>query len=133
MQKAMEKEPRGTIARFEACGCGYFRFAQRYPAHMRIMFRPELACPDEHPGVDAAAEAALNHLSECVAECQRAGTMAAGDTTTIVLMSWATAHGLASLWLDGPLPRLRKWAAPPQSLPLIVARTLGALLATRNR
>jgi hypothetical protein len=100
---------------------------------MRIMFRPELACPDEHPEVDAAAEAAVNVVFDCVVACQAEGNAPQGDPRPIVLTAWATAHGLASLWLDGPLPRLHKWSASSSTLPVTVARTLGGLLEAAGR
>jgi AcrR family transcriptional regulator len=128
MTVAMKGEAPGTIARFEACGRAYFRFATRHPAYMRLMFRPELAAPAEHPAVDVAAASAMRVLVDCVAECQKAGTMAGGDPTPIVLTSWAAIHGLASLWLDGPLCRMREWSRSPQELARVVARTLGGLL-----
>jgi AcrR family transcriptional regulator len=131
MSAAVKKEPPGTIARFEACGLAYFRFATRHPAYMTIMFRPELARPAEHPAVDVASAAAMEVLVECVAECQKAGTMAAGDSAQIVLTSWAAMHGLASLWLDGPLCRMHAWKAHPQELARSVTRMLGSLLAAR--
>jgi AcrR family transcriptional regulator len=127
MVAAMKKEAPGTIARFESCGRAYFRFAMRHPAYLRLMFRPELAGPGEHPAVDAAAMAAMQVLVGCVVECQAAGNMPEGDPTPIVLTSFATMHGITSLWLDGPLCRLHK-SSSPQALAAMVARTLGSLL-----
>jgi AcrR family transcriptional regulator len=131
MTAAMKKEVAGSIARFEACGLAYFRFATRHRAYMTIMFRPELARPAEHPAVDVASAAAMEVLVECVAECQDAGTMARGDSAQIVLTSWAAMHGLASLWLDGPLCRMHTWKAHPQELARSVTRMLGSLLVSR--
>ncbi len=128
MVAAIKKEPPGTIARFESCGRAYFRFSTRHPAYFRLMFRPELANPTEHPSVDEAAMSAMQVLVGCVSECQKAGTMPAGDPTPIVLTSWATIHGLASLWLDGPLCRMQR-SVGAQALAATVAQTLGALLA----
>jgi AcrR family transcriptional regulator len=127
MVAAMKKEAPGTIPRFESCGRAYFRFAMRHPAYLRLMFRPELAGPGEHPAVDAAAMAAMQVLVGCVVECQAAGNMPKGDPTPIVLTSFATMHGITSLWLDGPLCRLHK-SSSPQALAAMVARTLGSLL-----
>jgi AcrR family transcriptional regulator len=127
LSAATRRQPRGTVARFEACGRAYVRFALEHPGHMRIMFRPELASPAEHPAVDVAASAAMQVLVECVAECQAAGVMAAGDSTAIVLTSWSAMHGLASLWIDGPLCRIREGAGSPEELARLVARTLGGL------
>jgi AcrR family transcriptional regulator len=131
MATAMQKEPEGTLDRFEACGRAYFRFAVRHPAYMRIMFRPELSGPGDHPTVDATAERAMELLVVCVTECQSAGTMSDEDPMGIVLTSWATMHGLASLWLDGPLPRLHGWSASPQELARRVTSMLGRLLGSR--
>jgi len=128
MTAAMKDEPRGSVARFEACGRGYFRFALRHPAHMKMMFRPELANPEEHPEVDLAAAKAMRVLVDCVVECQKAGNAPAGDPAPIVVTSWATVHGLSTLWLDGPLCRMRNWAGSPQELARRVAHTLGELL-----
>jgi hypothetical protein len=95
---------------------------------MRVMFRPELAQPLDHPSLDEAAGHAMELLVVCVAECQRAGTMPAGDPTPIVLTGWAAAHGLASLAIDGPLLRMYP-SVPGAALAAEVARTLGSLLA----
>jgi AcrR family transcriptional regulator len=130
MTAATAEQPVGSIARFQACGLAYFRFATAHAAYMRIMFRPELAAPKDHPMVDAAAKGAMRVLTECVAECQTAGVMPVGDATAIVLTSWAAIHGLASLWLDGPLCRLGEWSGPPERLAVMVAQTLGSMLRT---
>ncbi|HEX4381592.1 MAG TPA: TetR/AcrR family transcriptional regulator [Myxococcales bacterium] len=131
MLSAMKDEDRGSVARFEACGRGYFRFALRHPAHMKLMFRPELANPTEHPEVDQAACASMQVLVDCVIECQKAGNAPAGDPMPLVVTSWSTVHGLAALWLDGPLCRMKGFAASPQELARRVAHTLGELLSTK--
>jgi AcrR family transcriptional regulator len=128
MLAAMKDEDRGSVARFEACGRGYFRFALRHPAHMKLMFRPELANPADHPEVDQAACTAMQVLVDCVLECQQAGNALPGDPMPLVVTSWATIHGLAALWLDGPLPRMKGFAASPQELARRVAHTVGLLM-----
>jgi AcrR family transcriptional regulator len=125
MAEAMQREPTGSVKRFEACGLGYFRFAMKHGAYMRIMFRPELIDPISHPAVDAVAAGAMSLLIECVQECQAAGTMRKGDSMPVVMTSWATMHGVASLWLDGPLCRLDSFAGSPEDLAQLVVRTLG--------
>jgi AcrR family transcriptional regulator len=133
MGEAMREKATGSLARFEACGLGYFRFAMRHPAYMRLMFRPELAEPASHVAIDAAAADAMTLLIECVNECQIAGTMPRGDSMPIVMTSWAAMHGLATLWLDGPLCRLGHWQGAPEELARTVARTLGGLLEAKAR
>jgi AcrR family transcriptional regulator len=125
MSENMSEQPKGSLARFEACGLGYFRFAMKHPAYMRLMFRPELAEPASHVTIDAAAAGAMKLLIECVSEGQLAGTMRKGDSLPIVMTSWATMHGLASLWLDGPLCRMGHWQGPPEELARTITHTLG--------
>jgi AcrR family transcriptional regulator len=122
---ATQEFPQGRIERFEACGLAYFRFALKHPAYMRIMFRPELVEPMSHPSVDAAAARAMTLLIECIGECQASGTIRKGDSHPIVVTSWAAMHGLAALWLDGPLRRVGLFDEPPEQLASAVARTLG--------
>jgi AcrR family transcriptional regulator len=134
MAAAMNEHPAGSLARFEAAGIAYFRFALDHSAHMRIMFRPELAEPASHPAVDAAAGEAMRLLIACVGECQAAGTMPKGDSLPIVTTAWAAIHGLSSLWLDGPLCRLQIGTSPrgsPEDLARMVASTLAAWASRR--
>ena len=48
----------------------------------------------------------------------------------LVLTSWSAVHGLASLWLDGPLARAKGafGASSPETLAAIVASTLAELI-----
>jgi AcrR family transcriptional regulator len=133
MNAAMKDQARGSVARFEACGRGYFRFALRHPAHMKLMFRPELANPADHPEVDQAACTSMQVLVDCVLECQQAGNAPQGDPMPLVVTSWATIHGLSALWLDGPLSRMKAFGSSPQELARRVARTLGELLSKKPR
>jgi AcrR family transcriptional regulator len=132
MDAAMRLEPVGSIARFEAIGRAYVTFAVEHAPYMRVMFRPELFPAAVHPKVDECALCAMQILVDCVAECQKGGTIPAGDASGIVLTSWAAMHGLAMLWIDGPLSRLY-----PASSPLVMAEAvtsaLGGLLVAASR
>jgi len=46
----------------------------------------------------------------------------------LVLTGWSSAHGLAALWIDGPLAR-GVLGADPKTMAQRVARTLGDLIA----
>jgi AcrR family transcriptional regulator len=129
MTAEMARWPPGSIERFEGLGRAYVRFALASPAYMRVMFRPELADGALYPSLDDAAGRAMQLLVGCVAECQASGTIAAGDPGPIVLTSWATVHGLACLWIDGPLPRFHA-STSPDALADTVAKTLGGLLTS---
>ena len=116
-------------ARLEACGQAYVRFALRSPARFRLMFRPELTGPDEQAAVAVSARGALDTLAGAIAEAQAAGLAPAGDLEPMVLTCWAAVHGVASLWLDGPLMRAQRTFAPStDKLMAMVPATLASLL-----
>jgi AcrR family transcriptional regulator len=117
-------------ARLEACGLAYVRFALRSPARFKVMFRPELAAPAEEATVARASTPALDTLTAAIVDAQAAGLAPAGDPMPLVLTCWSTVHGLASLWLDGPLARVtRSSGTSPVKLAAAVASTLASLLA----
>ena len=117
-------------ARLEACGLAYVRFALTSPARFKLMFRPELAVPAEEGALARASSPALETLTGAIIEAQRAGLAPPGDPMPLVLTCWSTVHGLASLWLDGPLARTHRafGAASPEKLAAIVASTLAMLM-----
>jgi AcrR family transcriptional regulator len=57
----------------------YVDFAHRNPAYFWLMFRPELSESQKHPDAKAAEEASSASLDETVADCVRAGVIAAGQ------------------------------------------------------
>jgi AcrR family transcriptional regulator len=116
-------------ARLEACGMAYVRFALKSPARFKVMFRPELAAPSEEGAVAKSSTPALDALTDAIIEAQKAGLAPAGDPMPLVLTSWSAVHGLASLWLDGPLARNPKGLGKsPERLASIVSSTLAGLM-----
>ena len=117
-------------ARLEQCGLAYIRFALACPAHFRVMFRPELASPEDNPEVIAASSRGFAQVISAVVACQDAGLVAPGDPMPYVLTCWSAVHGLASLWLDGPLSRDPKgFGKSPEKLAQVLVTTLGGLIA----
>jgi AcrR family transcriptional regulator len=113
-------------ARLEACGVAYIRFALRSPSRFKLMFRPELIGPDAE--VAPSATAALDTLTAAIIEAQTGGLAPAGDPKPLVLTCWAAVHGLASLFVDGPLARAhRAFATSPDKLTTLVPATLATL------
>jgi hypothetical protein len=93
------------------------------------MFRPELAAPSEGGAVARTSTRALDTLTFAIVEAQAAGLAPAGDPTPLVLTCWSAVHGLASLWLDGPLARIHGASgAPPERLAATVSSTLASLM-----
>lgn len=104
----------------------YVRFATEQPAYFHLMFRPELAQPDKDPDGTAAADESLRVLAEVVADCQRDGAAPPGPAEPLVAMVWSLSHGLASLWIDGPL--VSKLAGTPEQLLTQIGAGLAAIL-----
>jgi len=117
-------------ARMEACGQAYIRFALKSRARFKLMFRPELTGPGEQAAVAQSSRGALETLTAAVVEAQAAGVAPAGDPKPLVLTCWSAVHGLASLWLDGPLARAQRNFAPSvDALTALVPATLSGLLS----
>ncbi|MET0302583.1 MAG: TetR/AcrR family transcriptional regulator [Microbacteriaceae bacterium] len=87
----------------------YIRFATAHPALYELMFRPE-ELDREAPELRDAQAASLRALIHA--------TGPAGTPTTATVISWAFAHGVASLSIQGAI----------SALPLGDARDLGALV-----
>jgi AcrR family transcriptional regulator len=111
--------------RLAGLGVAYVLFAVEHPARFALMFR---AARDvsRHPTLATAARQALEVLIEALSECL--GTAAPMDVT---IVAWSLVHGLAVLWIDGPLRSLDRRGI--ESLSSIVASTLSDLLHARTR
>jgi AcrR family transcriptional regulator len=116
-------------ARLQACGLAYVRFALKSAARFKLMFRPELAAPAEEGALARASTPALETLTQAIVEAQQAGLAPPGDPMPLVLTSWCAVHGLASLWLDGPLARTQRafGASSPEKLAATLSSTLAEL------
>ena len=100
MQAEQEKAHRAPGAQLAAAGRGYLHFALAHPAHFRLMFRPDL-CEGAPPS--AAGAAAYGLLVEAVTAVQAGGEAPRRDSEALVTLCWSAVHGLASLFLDGPM------------------------------
>ena len=90
------------IARLQALGSAYLRFAQDEPHAYRIMF--ELSQPDEdrYPELAAQALRARQAKFDVVEEAIRAGAID-GDPVEVANLLWAGLHGVIVLHLAGKL------------------------------
>jgi len=80
----------------------YLRFAREHVGHFRVMFRGDLSGLSTHPEAKDCAEEAFTELLNMVA--RTIGHSAdPQDALTFAFMMWSQAHGLATLFLDGPL------------------------------
>ncbi|MDZ4780479.1 MAG: TetR/AcrR family transcriptional regulator, partial [Planctomycetia bacterium] len=81
-------------------GRGYLLFAAARPAVFRLMFRPELTRPAEHPLLKEAQARAFGLLVSQVAGCQQSGELPGADPLPPAAMCWSMVHGLAVLRVE---------------------------------
>ena len=84
------------------CFEAYVGVAMRFPGHFRVMFRADLCGIATHPDTAASADAAFAELLHMV-ERTIGRPAAAEQAFTWASLLWSTAHGLATLIIDGPL------------------------------
>jgi AcrR family transcriptional regulator len=85
-----------------SCFAAYVRVAMSHPGHFRVMFRADLCGIDSHPDTAAAADAGFGELLEMV-ERTIGRPADYGASFTWASLMWSTAHGFATLLIDGSL------------------------------
>ncbi|WP_328355715.1 TetR/AcrR family transcriptional regulator [Mycobacterium sp. NBC_00419] len=90
-----------ALARFRATGQAYIDFALTEPGLFRTAFAPggpnpsdETVEPGRHP---------FQILTGCIDDLVAAGVLTASRRDGVDEAAWAAVHGLATLFLDGPL------------------------------
>lgn len=82
----------------------YLGFARKNAGHFRVMFRTDICGIGTHDLATLAADSAFEELLNMVA--RTIGTSIDPKASfTFAIMLWSSAHGLATLVLDGPLAR----------------------------
>lgn len=111
---------RRALARFRATGQAYVDFALSEPGLFRTAFAPagvhhtdESVAPERHP---------FMILSRCIDDLVATGVLSPGRRDGLDEAAWAAVHGLAVLFLDGPLA-----GADADRKQLITDRLLDAL------
>jgi len=92
---------RRALARLRATGAAYIDFALAEPGLFRTAFAPggphpadEVVDPQRHP---------FQILSGCIDDLVAAGVLTPSRRDGLDEAAWAAVHGLATLFLDGPL------------------------------
>jgi AcrR family transcriptional regulator len=104
--QAVAKAGSDPVQRMTALGIAYVRFAASHPGHFRVMYRSNLGGWVDYPEVLEAAQLSFVLLTSTVDETIRKGGLEGGHLVDLTLAAWCQVHGLATLWLDGPLKRL---------------------------
>ena len=110
------------LERLQALGASYVRFALDKPHFFKVMFRPHLVEHRKYPRLHEVSRRAFDRLVDCT----RAARLVHGnddvDPVAAATLMWSVPHGLAMLFLDGPIsdglsPRaleaLARAATPP--------------------
>jgi AcrR family transcriptional regulator len=97
---ADERKAQSPLDGLRAVGTGYLRFALANPGVFRLMFRPELTRPSEHPVLGEAEARAFGTLLSTIIGCQQGGQLPATDPRLMAAVCWSTVHGLAVLHVE---------------------------------
>jgi AcrR family transcriptional regulator len=90
-------------AQLEAMFLAYLAFARRHRTHFRVMFKRDLTTAEALATAQQAGEGTFELVIEVTQRCQEQGLAPRGDPLPIAMAVWSSAHGLASLGLDGAL------------------------------
>jgi len=105
--------PRAAI---ESSGRAYLAFARKEPAFYAAMFEPGFPLEDE-PALLAASERAFSVLREAADAAIR--TLPGPNRPPALMVAlhiWSMAHGVASLFIEGPSGARRRLPMPPEDL-----------------
>lgn len=104
VEAARNAGPR-PIDRLQALGVAYVRFAVAHRGHFRVMYRTDKDGWADYPSVLEVSQQSFVLLTTTVEETRKAGGLDV-DLLEMSLAAWSVVHGLATLWVDGPLRRL---------------------------
>jgi AcrR family transcriptional regulator len=114
-----------------AVGRGYLRFALENPAIFRLMFRPEMTRPAEHPVLLEAEALAFGKLLQTIVLCQQMGELPGQDPLPPSAACWSICHGLAMLQVEQVLKETPLGGVPFATLVHTVVETV--IAGTRAR
>jgi len=92
---------RDRTGRSRALGEAYIRFALNNPEVFRLMFRCEMVDLKNYPEAKQRADRCFQYVAETLGAPVGADKMSADLVP--VIAAWSTAHGLATLMLEGKL------------------------------
>ena len=113
MVDARTPTPKTATELLTRTGKSYIRFALAYPAHFRIMFRPDIVEMGKYPTAHCKAEEAFAELVSMVGRYVKEGEGWVGKEQALITLCWSLCHGMSSLLLDGPL-RMKQTEAAAQ-------------------
>ena len=127
MFEAAEDAGEDPLARLEAMGAAYVRFALANPHRYRLMFGAKIQ-GSPHPEVHEAAHAVYAGFVAAIVDCQEADELPAWDPVELAGLIYATSHGAVDLALSGQRDEAKGLGDPMSLLRLLLAS-----LRTRGR
>ena len=82
--------PSLPIDQLRGLGRTYMNFAAANPSVFRMMFRPELTQPNQHPVLQGAEALAFSTLMEIIVACQQQQQLPAGDPFALAVCAWSS-------------------------------------------
>jgi AcrR family transcriptional regulator len=111
-----------AVRHLRALGLGYIRFALAEPGLFRTAFCHTDSVPHEKE-MDRSESPAYAILADALDEMMRLGMIDEDRRPYCETVAWATAHGLATLFVDGPLADV-----PVADREAAIVRTLDAII-----
>jgi AcrR family transcriptional regulator len=125
-QAALDQAPSNPTDRLQQLGVAYVRFALENPHYFKVMFRPHLVEHAKYPALHAVSSRSFQRLVDTTRAARRAHGHDDLDALAAAAMMWSVPHGLAMLYLDGPIsagmtPADVEKLARAATLPLVTA------------
>jgi AcrR family transcriptional regulator len=120
---AHEQAGKDPVERLQALGAAYVRFAIDQPHYFRVMFRPHLVEHGKYPALHEVAARTFDRLVETTRAARHSQGHDDPDPLAAATLMWSVPHGLAMLYLEGPIsegttPRALEALARAATLPL---------------
>jgi AcrR family transcriptional regulator len=114
IQSAIGNAPENSLARLEAIGLAYIKFAIEKPAHLREMFSGLTIRRIEYPELYAISKQSFLMVLEVLQNGQARGELVASNPEDQAVTLLSLIHGLAMLLIEDQLPEKGGRAAAEQ-------------------
>ena len=100
---AYNQAPPDPVERLQALGAAYVRFALEKPHYFRVMFRPHLVEHAKYPALHEVSRRAFERVVQSTRDARMAHGHDDPDPLPAATLMWSVPHGLAMLFLEGPI------------------------------
>jgi AcrR family transcriptional regulator len=91
------------LTRLKKIGQAYIEFALKNPGPYRLMFGHEITHQSRTPELLTAAAGTFDEFLKAVVDLKNQLNLAADEVNLVATTAWSTAHGLATLLIDGQI------------------------------